>query len=238
MADVIANVADVIATSVFKMIIDTCMIQLEGILDEKTMEDCINYIKYRREGRHQKTLKRHVSKFNRLCHRNTGGRSNPWHGNHDENCHLNTNTCIHTTCDAVTITDTSDWGDNNNNINSLSNTTITRNNNNNNWVRNYSKTPLTEAQQGLLSHGPNFVITPRDPTTLEYIAATEKVCNQLTQGKVEELRGEVKALLRRDHKAKPNIPKDEYKALREMKKDNTRQILTAGQGSVHGGVGQ
>ena len=86
---------------------------------------------------------------------------------------------------------------------SNSNTSNTSNiNNNNKWVRNYSKTPLTEAQHQLLSHGPNFVITPRDLPTLEYIVATEKVCNQLTQGKAEELRGEVKALLRKDHKAK------------------------------------
>ena len=76
----------------FKMIIDTCMIQLEGILDEKTMEDCYRYIKYRREGRHQKTLERHLSKFNRMCHRNTGGHSNLQHGDHDENCCSNTNT--------------------------------------------------------------------------------------------------------------------------------------------------
>ena len=82
----------------------------------------------------------------------------------------------------------------------------------------------------LLSHGPNFVVAPRDPPNLEYIVATEKVCNQLTQGKAEELRGEVKALLRKDHKAKPNIPKDEYKALKEMKNDDTRQILTADKG--------
>ena len=209
--------------AMFKIIIDTCMNQLEGILDEKTMEDCSNFIKYRREGRHQKTLQRQVSKYNRLCHKNAGGHSNSQHGDHDENCHLNTNTCRYTA--GVNITATSDRGDNNNNSNSLSNTMNTNSNSNSNsnisntsnidnnkWVRNYSKIPLTEAQHRLLSHGPNFVITPRDPPTLEYIAATEKVCNQLTQGKAEELRGEVKALLRKDHKAKPNIPKDEYKA--------------------------
>ena len=96
---------------------------------------------------------------------------------------------MNTTFDIATITTTSDQRVNNNN-NSLSNTTsnnISNNtsntsNNNNNWVRNYSKTPLTDAQH-LLSHGPNFVITPRDPPTLEYIATSEKVCNQLTQGK-------------------------------------------------------
>ena len=224
------------SNAMFRMIIDTCMIQLEGILDEKTMEDCSNYIEYRREGRHQKTLQRQVSKYNRLCHKNAGGHSNYWHGDHDENCHLNTNTCRNTA--GANITVTADQGDNNNDINSLSNTmnmntsniSNTSNINNNKWVRNYSKIPLTEAQHRLLSHGPNFVITPRDPPTLEYIAATEKVCNQLTQGKVEELRGEVKALLRKDHKAKPNIPKDEYKVLKEMKNDDTRQILTADKG--------
>ena len=138
------------------------------------------------------------------------------------------NNAIDTGTNRDTIT--SDRRVNNNNNNSLSNNTSNNNTNNNNWVRNYSKTPLTEAQQHLLSHGPNFVITPRDPPTLEYIAATEKACNQLTQGKAEELRGEVKALLRKDHKAKPNIPKDEYQVLREIKKDNTRQVLTADKG--------
>ena len=225
--------------AMFETIINTCMNQLEGILDEKAMEDCSNFIKYRREGRHQKTLQRQVSKYNRLCHKNLDGRSNPWHGDYDENCHLNTNTCRYTAGTNITVS--ADRGDNNNNTNSLSNTrnlntsnsniSNTSNiNNNNKWVRNYSKTPLTEAQHRLLSHGPNFVITPREPPTLEYIAATEKVCNQLTQDKVEEFRGEVKTLLRRDHKAKPNIPKDEYKVLKEMKKDDTRQILTADKG--------
>ena len=232
--------------AMFETIINTCMNQLEGILDEKAMEDCSNFIKYRREGRHQKTLQRQVSKYNRLCHKNLGGRSNSRHGDHDENCRLNTNTCRYTASANITVS--ADRGDNNNITNSLSNTrnlntsnsnsntsnsniSNTSNiNNNNKWVRNYSKTPLTEAQHRLLSHGPNFVITPRELPTLEYIVATEKVCNQLTQGKAEELRGEVKTLLRRDHKAKSNIPKDEYKVLKEMKKDDTRQILTADKG--------
>ena len=76
----------------------------------------------------------------------------------------------------------------------------------------------------------NFVIEPRHPPILEYIVATEKLCNQLTQGKAEELRGEVKSLLRKDHKAKPNIPKDENQVLREIKRDNTRKVLTADKG--------
>ena len=101
---------------------------------------------------------------------------------------------------------------------------------NNNWVRNFSKTPLTDAQQCLLSHGPDFVIVPREPPACKYIVATEKVCQQLTQGKAEELRSEIKSLLRKDHKTKPNIPRDEHQMLREIKKDNTRMVLTADKG--------
>ena len=105
------------------------------------------YIEYRREGRHQKTLERHLSKFYRMCHVYAGGHSNLWHDNHDENCCLNTHTCMNTAIDtsrktSSNNTTTSDQRVNNNN-NSMSNNTS----NNNNWVRNYSKTPLTDAQQ-------------------------------------------------------------------------------------------
>ena len=43
-----------------------------------------------------------------------------------------------------------------------------------NWVRNISKTPLTEAQEHVLAHGPNFVVVPREPPICDYIVATEK----------------------------------------------------------------
>ena len=121
---------------------------------------------------------------------------------------------------------------NNNNNNNISNTSIRTSTTtiNGNWVRNFSKTPLTEAQEWLLAHGPNFVLVPREPPTCEYIAVTEKVCQQLMQGKTEDLKGEIKSLLKKNYKIKPNIPKDEYQALKEMKKDNTRMVLTADKG--------
>ena len=81
-----------------------------------------------------------------------------------------------------------------------------------------------------MAHGPNFVLVPREPPTCEYIAATEKAYQHLMQGKAEELRREIKSLLKKNHKIKPNIPKDEYQALKEMKKDNTRMVLTADEG--------
>ena len=46
------------------------------------------------------------------------------------------------------------------------------------WVINMSKIPLTEAQENLLVHGPNFTITPRNPPIGEYIAVVEQTCQK------------------------------------------------------------
>ena len=152
-------------------------------------------------------------------------RSNPRHGNHGIHTCINANNTSTDTC----ITHDPTMSPN-------QESQIASNNNNNNihsqgcWVRNFSKTPLTEAKQSLLSHGPNFVIVPREPPSCEYIVATEKACLQLAQGKAEELRGEVKSLLRKNHKVKPNISREEHQVLREMKRDKTRMVLTADKG--------
>ena len=96
------------------------------------------------------------------------------------------------------------------------------------WLINLSSTPLPEDQEKLLAHGPKFVITPRQAPIYEYIVATEQACTKLEKGKQEEFRVEVKKLLQQDqNKRSTNISKEEFKALRELKKDNNRLILTA-----------
>ena len=54
--------------TMFKSQINTCMNQLKGILDKASMEECMIFIKTRREARHIKTQLRQVNKFNQLCH--------------------------------------------------------------------------------------------------------------------------------------------------------------------------
>ena len=90
--------------------------------------------------------------------------------------------------------------------------------------------PLTEAQMKLLSHRPNYAMVPKNPPIMEYIAAIEKACTSLQPGKVEELRGEVKANIKKMQPPKQNLTKEEHKALEEFKKDKTRMILTADKG--------
>ena len=214
--------------TMFKLLRDTCINQLESILDKKTMKECKVFIEIRRERRHLSALDQHLNKFKRLCHDCTGGCSSPLHGIHEENGHT-TYTCTATnkTVDQITSFGQIDENRNRNNINNTSNTTHTIGEN---WVRNLFKTPLTEAQECLLAHQPNFVLVPKDPSTCDYVVATEKACQHLDQGKAEELRGEIKQLLKKNHNIKPNISKEEYHAFKQMKKDNTRMVLTADNG--------
>ena len=47
---------------------------------------------------------------------------------------------------------------------------------------------------------------------------------------VEELRGEIKSILKKRPNNKPNISKEEYWALKQIKNDNTKMVLTADKG--------
>ena len=42
-----------------------------------------------------------------------------------------------------------------------------------------SRNPLTEAQEKLLAHGPNFMITPESLSIGEYIAVVKQTCQGL-----------------------------------------------------------
>ena len=98
------------------------------------------------------------------------------------------------------------------------------------WVYNISSTPLTEDQMKVLSRGPNFAIIPKNPPVGEYIAPIENACQKLKQGKADELRGEMKKILKKINHPKNNITKEEKKALAELRKDTSRTILTADKG--------
>ena len=158
----------------------TCKSHLENMLDEESMEECMGLIKKKKESRHWKTLECHRFKVQRLCHESRkikGGHSNTQHGYHDKTGTNNTSDSrITTNC---TKENEGEEG------------------NNNTWVRNISSTTLTEGQLKILSHGPNFAVVPRCPPVGEYIASIEQACSQLKQGDAEELKGEIKAILKK-----------------------------------------
>ena len=100
----------------------------------------------------------------------------------------------------------------------------------NTWVKNLSSTPLTQDQIKVLAHGSNFAIVLRSPPVGEYIAAIENVCNQLQQGKAEELRGEIKSVMKKIHTPRSNITREERKAIDELRRDKSNMILTVDKG--------
>ena len=188
----------------FNLQLDTCKTNLAKKIKEEDLKNCEDFIEARREARHYKTMDRQKKKLERLCQKNSterGGCSNQ-HGNH---------TCINTENLDVSPADNS------------SNTT-------NKWVINISSKPLTQAQEKLLAHRPNYAVVPKSPPIAEYIAAIEQACSKLQQGEAEELRGEVKSIIKRSCNPPPNITREERKAIRELKEDRSRMVLTADKG--------
>ena len=60
--------------------IHTCINNLKGMLNKEVMDECHEFINYRRERRHYKTLERQKKKFEQLWQKNTGGHSNTQNG--------------------------------------------------------------------------------------------------------------------------------------------------------------
>ena len=65
------------------------------------------------------------------------------------------------------------------------------------------------------------------PPTIECITTTEEICQKLEKGEAEELRAEVKNILKKGHPPKPNLTKEELKAMEKLRRDDTQIVLTA-----------
>ena len=94
------------------------------------------------------------------------------------------------------------------------------------WDKNLSGVPLTKAQLSLLAHGPNFSVAPRQPPSGEYIATVEQACQSLEPHDAKELRAE-KGALKHSCTPRKNIAKEEAQTLAELRRDQSRVILTA-----------
>ena len=78
--------------------------------------------------------------------------------------------------------------------------------------------------------GPNFAVTPQRPPYGEYIKAIETACQSLDPNSAKELRSEVYRILRHPRQLKTNLRKEEFTAIKELKADKERIVLTADKG--------
>ena len=213
----------------------TCRTELFRVLDQEIMAECDKIMFKIKEDRHCTTLERQKARLDRLIRReepvNKGGHSNQnlnmqrymYHSGtymYESGTDNSWTTVITTTGTGTTSTEDP------NSRSTPPTSTVMKSK----WVINMSKKPLTESQEKLFTHGPNYVVTPRNLPIGEYIAAVEKTCHNLTQGEADEMRAEIKAAIKSSQLPRPNISREEHKALRELKKDDTRVILTADKG--------
>ena len=182
---------------------DTCIDQLRRVLSNEWMDKCKEFIEVGREQQHLKTMNRQKEKFNRLLDRQQvrEGKCTALHGGHEGN-----------------------------HSNLIRHNNALENRRENTCVRNLSTTSLTQDQVKALSNGHNYAIVPKVPPVGEYITTIENVCNQLQQGKAEELRGEIQTVLKKIQVPRHNISREERKAIEELRRDKNRIILTVDKG--------
>ena len=68
----------------------------------------------------------------------------------------------------------SDRGGHSNIIQSSTNSNITQRRDTEKWVINISNKALTDEEEKLLTHRPNFAIVPKNPPIVQYVAAIEQ----------------------------------------------------------------
>ena len=166
----------------------------------------------RREKRHIQTQKRLIKKFNTLWQRNTGGHSNLQHGGRGGGSIENSSEQDQEKKDRS----------NPENSTSVKNTQLKQQQQVKKWAHNLSNNTLTEAQEKVLAHGPNFAVVTNDPPIVKYIAQIERMCQKMRQGDVEELRGQIKLILKNITPPKPNISKEKAKAIKELRRDQEK----------------
>ena len=92
------------------------------------------------------------------------------------------------------------------------------------------KSPLTPTEESLLSRGPNFALAPTNALNVEFISAVESACQRLLEQDAQELRTEINHLLKKAKTLRSNITKDEKRALKGLREDKERMVLTADKG--------
>ena len=173
------------------------------------LDRCSKFIDKVREDRFGKVKERQVRKFNILISKSNN--------NYNKATNNNSRLGQGNNCNS------SDRPNNNNNNQS-------KVSNNNKWVINLSKTNLTEGQKSVLAKGPNFTVTPRCISNVDYITVVKSMCSKLKEEEAMELRSGINALLRKAKAPQSNLTRQERIGLAQLRKDEDRVILTVDKG--------
>ena len=94
------------------------------------------------------------------------------------------------------------------------------------WVKNLSNRELTECEEKVLSRGLNFAVAPNVPPVNDIITATESAIRRgnLSESSASELRHDVANIILQNKTIKPNISKEEKKAIKDLGNDKQGRI--------------
>ena len=91
---------------------------------------------------------------------------------------------------------------------------------------------MSQEEVSVLAKGGNFAITPKEIPKEEIIANLESALRFLPEEKAQELRTETARILKKAKPPKSNLKPREFKAIRELNKDENILVLPADKGNA------
>ena len=204
---------------------DTCMGRLKEKIKEEDLLNCIKFIDKSKEARHLKTMSSQKEKLKILINKKQGEKSYERGG-----CSNNRQSSMYMHSSRYMYSSNDNNDHPNQVLGSNGETSKDLDKEKEKWVINISNKPLTPDQEKLLAHGPNYAVVPKEPPIAQYVAAVENACTKLGEGKAEEFRVQVKSAIQKIKPPRSNITRGERRAISELKKDESRMILTADKG--------
>ena len=103
---------------------------------------------------------------------------------------------------------------------------------------NLSSKSLSDGEQSILQKGPKFAVSSSKVPITEYIAVTKRICDELGEntigeGLVQKIYQKTKEVLQHFKEKKGpahNITKQEKEAIKTLREDSSRVVLTADKG--------
>ena len=95
----------------------------------------------------------------------------------------------------------------------------------------FTKVPLSEAEESVLSRGMKFAIAPNKIPKFDILAPVEANISHLSDNAKSQIRVQVSNAIQFSKAPKPNLSKQEMQALRQLRLDKTRVVLQADKGN-------
>ena len=99
-----------------------------------------------------------------------------------------------------------------------------------NWVVSLSSRSLSDAEKALLKRGLNFTVIPANIPATEIIAKVEAAVRKLDAEQADTVRRAVNGILQQAEPLEPNIAKEMWDALKNLKGDESIMVLPADKG--------